>query len=269
MKPRLLWPPSRRSLQRSLELGFLETCPRSQLRLRVSTGHFCYNDAGMSLRCAPARALAVPLAPQASSVLIRSVRFLFPLALALIWVLALHGSPQTKPAPAPTAVAPSRVFELRIGDEVEPIMAEYLDGGISASRARARQPDLDHHGHAGRPRGSSMQEIIQHILASPVPVVVYVSPTGSRGASAGFFILLSADVAAMAPGTHAGAASPLLAVGGVSFQCRRHAEEKNPQRRHRVPPQLFRKARPQRCAGRNGGHRWQSLHRNRSARPAS
>ncbi len=59
-----------------------------------------------------------------------------------------------------------------------------------------------------------MQDIIQHILDSPVPVVVYVSPTGSRGASAGFFILLSADIAAMAPGTHAGAASPLLAIGG-------------------------------------------------------
>jgi membrane-bound serine protease (ClpP class) len=48
-----------------------------------------------------------------------------------------------------------------------------------------------------------------------VPVAVFVSPTGARGASAGFFILLSADVAAMAPGTHAGAASPLLEIGGV------------------------------------------------------
>jgi len=60
-----------------------------------------------------------------------------------------------------------------------------------------------------------MEEIIQHILSSPVPVVVYVSPTGSRAASAGFFILLSADVAAMASGTHTGAASPLLEIGGV------------------------------------------------------
>ncbi len=61
---------------------------------------------------------------------------------------------------------------------------------------------------------TSMQDIIQHILASPVPVAVYVSPTGARGASAGFFILLSADIAAMAPGTHAGAASPVMAIGG-------------------------------------------------------
>ena len=168
----------------------------------------------MSLRCAPAPALAVPLAPQASSVLIRSVRFLFPLALALTWVLALHGRPQTKPAPAPTAAAPSRVFELRIGDEIEPIMAEYLDGGISeAARQNASLILITMDTPGGL--GSSMEDIIQHILASPVPVVVYVSPTGARGASAGFFILLSADVAAMAPGTHAGAASPLLEVGGV------------------------------------------------------
>jgi membrane-bound serine protease (ClpP class) len=58
-----------------------------------------------------------------------------------------------------------------------------------------------------------MKDIIQHILSSPVPVAVYVSPTGSRGASAGFFILLAADVAAMAPATHTGAASPLIGVG--------------------------------------------------------
>jgi len=63
-----------------------------------------------------------------------------------------------------------------------------------------------------------MKDIIQHILASPVPVAVYVSPTGARGASAGFFILLSADIAAMALGTHTGAASPILAIGGFQMQ---------------------------------------------------
>ena len=91
-----------------------------------------------------------------------------------------------------------------------------------------------------------MEDIIQHILASPVPVAVYVSPTGSRGASAGFFILLSADIAAMAPGTHTGAASPLLAVGGFPLQCGRDAEEENLERRHGLSAQLFGKARPKR-----------------------
>jgi membrane-bound serine protease (ClpP class) len=51
-----------------------------------------------------------------------------------------------------------------------------------------------------------------------VPVAVYVSPTGARGASAGFYILLSADIAAMAPGTHTGAASPIIAIGGFPQQ---------------------------------------------------
>src|SRR5258708_22546095 len=60
----------------------------------------------------------------------------------------------------------------------------------------------------------SMQDMIQHILASPVPVAVYVSPTGGRGASAGFYILLSADIAAMAPGTHTGSATTVMAIGG-------------------------------------------------------
>jgi membrane-bound serine protease (ClpP class) len=63
-----------------------------------------------------------------------------------------------------------------------------------------------------------MEDIIHHILDSPVPVAIYISPSGSRGASAGFFILLSADIAAMAPGTHTGAASPLLAIGGFPVQ---------------------------------------------------
>ena len=63
--------------------------------------------------------------------------------------------------------------------------------------------------------GSSMQKIIKRMLTSDVPVIAYVYPPGSRAASAGFFILISADIAAMAPGTRTGAAHPILEFGGM------------------------------------------------------
>jgi len=136
------------------------------------------------------------------------------LAAALLAAVFLGAGAQARPQQGAVAAGPAaKVIELRIGDEVEPIMAEYIDGGIEqAAREHASLVLITMDTPGGLE--TSMQEIISHILSSPVPVVVFVSPTGSRGASAGFFILLSADIAAMAPGTHAGAASPLLAVGG-------------------------------------------------------
>jgi membrane-bound serine protease (ClpP class) len=61
---------------------------------------------------------------------------------------------------------------------------------------------------------SSMEAIISRMLSSKIPVVVYVTPSGSKAASAGFFILLASDIAAMTPGTNTGAAHPLMAIGG-------------------------------------------------------
>lgn len=106
------------------------------------------------------------------------------------------------------------VLELKIDGEVEPVMATHIDEGLAdAARRHAALVLITMDTPGGL--SSSMQDIIQHILASTVPVVVFVAPTGTRGASAGFYILLSADIAAMAPGTHTGSATPVIAIGGV------------------------------------------------------
>src|SRR5207247_6182320 len=62
--------------------------------------------------------------------------------------------------------------------------------------------------------GSSMTQITQSFLASTIPVIAYVAPSGARAASAGAFILLSAPVAAMAPATNVGASTPIGLSGG-------------------------------------------------------
>jgi membrane-bound serine protease (ClpP class) len=104
------------------------------------------------------------------------------------------------------------VLELKLDGEVEPILATYITEGLAdAERRHAALVLITMDTPGGL--SDSMKDIIQHMLNSPVPVAVYVAPTGSRGASAGFFILLAADIAAMAPATHTGAASPLIAVG--------------------------------------------------------
>lgn len=109
------------------------------------------------------------------------------------------------------------VLELKLDGEVEPILATYIDEGLQDAAQRHASLVLITMDTPGG-LSDSMKDIIQHILVSPVPVAVYVSPTGARGASAGFYILLSADIAAMAPGTHAGAASPIIAIGGFPQQ---------------------------------------------------
>jgi membrane-bound serine protease (ClpP class) len=122
----------------------------------------------------------------------------------------------------PTATADEHsaaplVMKLELDREVEPVLATYIDEGIAdAERKQASLILITMDTPGGL--SDSMKDIIQHILASKVPVAVYVSPTGARGASAGFFILLSADIAAMAPATHTGAASPVLILGGWQLQ---------------------------------------------------
>lgn len=108
------------------------------------------------------------------------------------------------------------VLEMKLDGEVEPILATYLDQGLADAANRHAALVLVTMDTPGG-LSDSMKDMIQHILESPVPVAVFISPTGSRGASAGFFILLSADIAAMAPGTHTGASTPIFINGGFSM----------------------------------------------------
>jgi len=106
---------------------------------------------------------------------------------------------------------------LRIDGEIEPILAEYIVHGIDqAAREHANLVLVTMNTPGGL--DTSMRDIVQAILRSPVPVAIYVSPSGVRAASAGFFILESADVAAMSPGTNTGAASPVFEMFGQTVQ---------------------------------------------------
>jgi membrane-bound serine protease (ClpP class) len=109
-------------------------------------------------------------------------------------------------------VSSGQIVKIRVDDTIQPIADEYIGRALD----RAKQSNADAVLiELSTPGGliDSTRSIIAKILASPVPVIVYVAPTGARAASAGFFILESADVTAMAPGTNTGAAHPVI-LGG-------------------------------------------------------
>jgi membrane-bound serine protease (ClpP class) len=119
-------------------------------------------------------------------------------------------------SPFASAAPSKQVVSLDLKGVVDPFESSYLSGAIADAdqqNAAAVLLTIDTPGGLD----SSMREIIQSILNSNVPVICYVSPEGARAASAGTFILLSCDVAAMAPGTNVGAASP-VGVSGVVEQ---------------------------------------------------
>ena len=101
------------------------------------------------------------------------------------------------------------VLRVAVNDAIQPVTAEYIGRALAAAAANHDQAVLI---EINTPGGlvDSTREIIEKIVASPVPVIIYVTPSGSRAASAGFFILECGDVAAMAPGTNTGAAHPVI-----------------------------------------------------------
>ncbi len=113
--------------------------------------------------------------------------------------------------------ASAEILRVVVNDTIQPISAEYIARALDEAHRRNAQAVLI---EINTPGGlvSSTREIIEKISASSVPVIVYVTPTGGHAGSAGIFILESADIAAMAPGTAAGAAHPVTLIGPVQVK---------------------------------------------------
>lgn len=134
---------------------------------------------------------------------------------AVVMLLLSAIAVYSRPAHAETPALSGKIVVLHLDDTIQPISSDYLKRGLKRA--------AEIHANAvlilmNTPGGllDSMRVMVADILASPCPVIVYVAPAGSRAGSAGFFIMESADIAAMAPGTEAGAAHPVVEVGHIS-----------------------------------------------------
>ncbi|HEU0193899.1 MAG TPA: nodulation protein NfeD [Gaiellales bacterium] len=133
-------------------------------------------------------------------------RLLLP---ALLACLAAGGA---TPAAAGAASNRPLVLAITLNTEINPVSASFVSDSINRAQsehAAALVILMDTPGGDS----DSMNRIVQDELASPVPVIVYVSPAGARAASAGSVITMGSDLAAMAPATHIGAATPIQSSG--------------------------------------------------------
>ena len=114
---------------------------------------------------------------------------------------------------------------IEIEGPIGPVSAEYVSDSLADAAKNAEPLALI---RIDTPGGldASMRRVVQSILGSPVPVIAWVGPSGARAASAGLFIVASAHLAAMAPGTNLGAAHPVnLGGGGGDETMAKKAEE--------------------------------------------
>ena len=132
--------------------------------------------------------------------------------LALLFLLAPASPAQNSPSPAPSPASAS-VWVMTLDGPIGPALSDWFVRSLEeANKASATLFVLQLNTPGGL--DSAMRDMIRGILDSRVPVATYVSPSGSRAASAGTYILYASHIAAMAPATNLGAATPVQIGGG-------------------------------------------------------